>query len=144
MILHCLESGSIGFESPLFPLPSRKISWAMEMYNPNVNPYRNTHPNCTKHLQKAGGVFCPTNKLEDPGDFSAWGENLFLQYCGSVHIGFPRQLRQCLLSFVQWRWCGGGRRNHAAREAFSVKRKIPTACRCFCWMIISKQTNNTG
>ena len=41
MIVHCLESGSIGFEIPFFPLPSRKISWAMEMYNPNVNPYRN-------------------------------------------------------------------------------------------------------
>ena len=71
MIVHCLESGSIGFEIPFFPLPSRKISWAMEMYNPNVNPYRNTHPNCTKHLQKAGGVFCTRNKFEDPGDFSA-------------------------------------------------------------------------
>ena len=125
MIVHCLESGSIGFESPLFPLPSRKISWAMEMYNPNVNPYRNDTQIVQNIYKKLAAFSAREISLKILGTFLPEARTCFcMQYCGSVHIGFPRQLRQCLLSFVQWRWCVGGRRNHAARESFSVKGKV--------------------
>ena len=153
MIVHWLESGSIGFEIPFFPLPSRKISWAMEMYNPNVNPYRNDTQIVQNIYKKLAAFSAREISL---GTFLPEARTCFCSAVAQCTSDFPDS---CVSA--SYRLCSGGgvvevdgtmqHVNHSVWKGksspeadFEFKWKIGAACRCrtlmfdmigicFCW-----------
>ena len=103
MIVHCLESGSIGFESPLFPLPSQKISWAMEMYNPNVNPYRNDTQIVQNIYKKLAAFSAREISLKILGTFLPEARTCFCSTVAQCTSDFPDS---CVSA--SYRLCSGG------------------------------------